>query len=217
MKNRFLFLIYILLFGGCAELEQSDPLSPTGEQFFKTNGDLQAAVTATYSAWTNGNSSLYYRNITGFVAMSDNNYHGSSLPDGSQGRWSTFVYDPTDPGINQVYTGLYRVINHANQVITDGPRTQEDPSVTDAVLNQAIAEATFHKAYAHFLLTLIWGDVAIVDEQPQDPANFQPVTSPASEVYEKVIEYLQFAEANLSTNPAQGGRVTSWTAKAFFG
>ncbi|PHN07886.1 RagB/SusD family nutrient uptake outer membrane protein [Flavilitoribacter nigricans] len=205
-----LFLLSASLFWGCTEmLDQTDPTGPTGEDFFATEDDLRQAVVAAYSGLSTPGS-YHYDGAVGFEQFSDNIYNGSTSTDGRYGDWSNFNYDPRSGNILTVYQSFYRMINMSNQVIARGPEAE----VSRAVLDQAIAEVTFLRGFAHFMLTQIWGDVPIVTELPADPSGFSPAPATAAEVYEQVIADLQFAEAGLAANPAEGGRVTSWTAKA---
>jgi starch-binding outer membrane protein, SusD/RagB family len=209
MKNiKIIFFSIVLL--SCTEmLDQVDPMGPTGESFFSNSNELQQAVVAAYSGLSRPES-FHQLGLVGFEQFSDNVYSGSSTTDGAHATWTTFAYDPQNTNIQRGYQGFYRMINACNQVITRGG----EAGVSDAELNQAIAEVTFLRAFGHFFLTLVWGDVPIVTTLPADPAGFAPIASPAAEVYEQVIEDFQFAENNLSPTAAQGGRVTSWTAKA---
>ncbi|RMG53931.1 MAG: RagB/SusD family nutrient uptake outer membrane protein [Bacteroidetes bacterium] len=209
-------LIYTLAFwlawglSACTEmLDQVDPTGPTGEDFFATENDLQLAVVSAYSGLSSSNS-IYSLGIVGFEQFSDNVYNGSSTTDGAHATWTTFNYDPENTNLQLAYTGFYQMINQCNQVVVRGP----EADVSADVLNQAVAEVRFLRGFGYFMLTLIFGDVPIVTELPSDPAGFAPAASPAAEVYAQVIEGLQFAEANLSPTAAQGGRVTSWAAKA---
>mgnify|MGYP001038764137 CR=1 FL=1 len=190
-------------------LDQTDPTGPTGEVFFSTSNDLQQAVVAAYSGLS-GPDSFHRIGIVGFEQFSDNVYSGSSTTDGSHATWTTFNYDPQSRNIRTGYDAMYQLINQANQVITRGP----EADVSEAELTQALAEVHFLRGFAYFYLTQVWGAVPIVTEVPEDPAGFAPEASPASEVYQQAIEDLTFAEANLAAEPAQGGRVTSWAAKA---
>lgn len=209
MKKFILFLSIFAAFSCTGMLDQVDPETPTGEQFFSNSNELQQAVIAAYAGLTT-ETSLHGSGIVGFEQLSDNVYTGSSATDGAYSRWTNFTMDPQDPNIRYAYQDLYQLINASNQVITRGP----EADVSEEELSQALAEVTFLRGFAYYYLTLIWGDVPIVTVLPADPAGFAPAPSPAAEVYEQAIEDLKFAEANLAPVAAQGGRVTSWVAKA---
>ncbi len=208
--KKYIIILSILLIGSCTEmLDQTDPTGPTGEDFFKSETDIEQAVVAAYSGLSNPNS-FHRIGVVGFEQFSDNVYSGSSTTDGAHATWTTFNYDPQSTNITRTYRGFYQLINQCNQVIARAP----EADISTEVLNQALGEVRFLRGFGHFMLTLVFGDVPIVTELPADPAGFAPEASPASEVYEQVIADLQFAESNLSPVAAQNGRVTSWTAKA---
>ena len=213
--KKILILILVISAGSCTDmLDQTDPTRPTGETFFATSNDLQQAVVAAYSGLSttgdNSPESFHRRGIVGFEQFSDNVYNGSSTTDGPHATWTTFNYDPQDRNIRDGYRALYELINQCNQVITLGPQAD----VSEEELKQAVAEVTFLRGFAYFFLTQVWGAVPIVTELPDDPAGFAPEASSAEAVYEQAIADLQLAEADLSPEAAQGGRVTSWAAKA---
>jgi len=213
MKKPYIALLIVGILAAliaCTDmLDQTDPTGPTGEEFFATENDLQQAVVATYSGLSLPGS-FHRIGMVGFEQFSDNVYHGSSTTDGAHATWTTFNYDPNSGNIERTYESFYQLINMCNQVITRGP----EADVSQEVLTQALAEVTFLRGFAHFMLTLIWGEAPIVTTLPEDPAGFAPEASSATALYKQAIADLQFAEANLSPTAAQGGRVTSWAAKA---
>lgn len=212
MKKNIIALIAILLLAvvACTDmLEQVDPTGPTGEDFFATENDLNQAVVAAYSGLSSGNA--YHRiAMVGFEQFSDNVYSGSSTTDGAHATWTTFTYDPNSGNLQRVYESFYQLINMCNQVITRGPEAE----VGADKLTQSIAEVRFLRGLAYFMLTLIWEDVPIVTEIPSDPTGFTPEANAASEVYEQAVADFMFAEQNLSPTASEGGRATSWAAKA---
>jgi hypothetical protein len=148
--------------------------------------------------------------IGGYEQFSDNTYNGSSITDGVHSDWTNFNYNSQNQNIRNIYNTMYQVISSANLVIEKGP----EADVGAKELNQALGEVHFLRAYAHFFLTLSWGDVPIVTETAKEPSGFAPEASSAEQVYNQVIEYLQFAENNLAATAGEGGRVTSWAAKS---
>lgn len=204
-------LVVILLLFGCTDmLEQTDPTGPTGETFLANSEELQLAVVGAYSGLSRSQVSFHWRGIEGFEQFSDNVYNGSANTDGPNADWTNFNYDPANLTIENGYTGLYQLISSCNLVFDRAPFAD----VPEAELRQALGEVSFLRGYAYFFLTSIWGEVPIVTEVPEDPSGFAPAPATATEVYEQAVSDLQFAERNLSEDAAQGGRATSWAAKA---
>lgn len=209
IKIAYLTGSFLVLLGCTDMLEQFDPTGPTGETFLLTSDELQQAVVGAYAGLSRGDS-FFRQNIVGFEQFSDNVYTGSTLTDGSVATWSSFGHDAQNNGVFGGYSSLYQLINSCNLVIE---RAEFSDAPSDEI-QQAIAEVTFLRGFAHFFLTLAWGDVAIVTETAKSPTGFAPAPSPAAEVYDQVIADLLFAETNLSPTASQRGRVTSWTAKS---
>ncbi|MEM9261401.1 MAG: RagB/SusD family nutrient uptake outer membrane protein, partial [Bacteroidota bacterium] len=99
-----------------------------------------------------------------------------------------------------MFSNHYESINVANNILEILPSV-EDPTLTDDLRNNIIAEARFGRAFAYFELVQNWGDVPIiltptrgVGEELNVPKN------PASEVYTQIIQDLEFAAANLNSN-----------------
>ncbi len=209
IKISYLLASLVLLFGCTDMLEQVDPTGPTGETFLLTSDELQQAVVGAYAGLSRGGSP-FRLGIVGFEQFSDNIYTGSSLTDGANATWSSFNYDAQDQNITRTYESMYQLISSCNLVIE---RAAEADAPADEI-QQAIAEVTFLRGFAHFFLTLAFGEVPIVTETAKSPSGFAPAPSSVSEVYDQVIADLTFAENNLSPTASQGGRVTSWAAKA---
>ncbi|MEQ8706545.1 MAG: RagB/SusD family nutrient uptake outer membrane protein [Phaeodactylibacter sp.] len=210
LKAALLVVLSAMAITACTDmLDQVDPTGPTGEDFFATENDLNQAVIAAYGGLSFSRS-FEYLGMVGFEQFSDNVYSGSTTTDGSHATWTTFNYDPNSSNIERVYSAYYQLINMCNQVISRAP----DADVAAEIRTQAIAEVTFLRGYAYFQLTKIFGEVPIVLEIPDDPSGFTPEPSPASAVYDQAVADLTFAEQNLLPTAAQGGRATSWAAKA---
>lgn len=213
MKNikKVLIPLQLLLIMGCTDmLEQVDPTGPTGETFIANSEELQLAVVGAYAGLSRELSSFHHQGIVGFEQFSDNVYTGSGPSDGDHAGWTNFNYTTQNNNINLGYRSLYQLINSCNLVLQRAPEADTDA----AEIKQAMAEVTFLRGFAYFFLTMVWGEVAIVTEVPTDPLGFAPAPSSAEEVYNQAVADLKFAESNLSSTAAQGGRVTSWTAKA---
>ena len=109
-----------------------------------------------------------------------------------------------------IWTAIYSSINRANIVIQNAPLV---PAVDAAVRDQIIGEARFIRALGYFHLVRLWGAVPLRLEPELE--DFAIGRTPVNEVYDQIIEDLQFGEVNLPVSyPAsQVGRVTRWAAK----
>lgn len=208
MRNIIVFIAIVALFAACNDnLIQADPTGPTGEDFFKTERDVQLAVVAAYGGLTNNNNIWGY-SMWGFEVLSDNGY---GIADAPYNRWDSFEYDPNNGLISNFYASLYRAINRANLVIQRAP---EIDGIAAADLDNYLGQAHFLRGYEYFLLTLLFEDAPIVLESTSNPTGFAVPASSATEIYDLVVSELQLAERMLPGTPSEAGRVINTTASA---
>lgn len=111
----------------------------------------------------------------------------------------------------QGWTGLYRVIGFCNTVINDMPPAAEANGVSDADIQQGVAEARCIRAIAYYYLTEFWGDVTIIENNAK-MMNEKLYRHQQKDVYEFMRRDLDFAASVLPASDSQKGRVTKWTA-----
>lgn len=201
---------------GCTDLLIEDPKSfTTTDTFYRTAGDINAAVIATYSA---------IRGIQGFgnwpnlelasdQARADNREPNAGTRSGDHLDWDAST------GQTGGYWGMfYAAITRANLVLTRGAEIQ--------VSNQQaktwnLAEAKFLRAYSYMFLTKVYDDVPLLLTPEEQASNPQPTRTPVEQIHQAVIKDLTEAEAELPerwpqtdafNNPTQG-RVTKGTAR----
>ncbi|MCU0444335.1 MAG: RagB/SusD family nutrient uptake outer membrane protein [Microscillaceae bacterium] len=110
---------------------------------------------------------------------------------------SNRALNPTNLQIANTWATMYDIINRANTLI----KRIETVPLTTTTKNRYIAEARFIRALVYFDLVKVFGGVPL----HLDPTRFieeikNLPRSTESEVYNQVIQDLQFAEANLSSN-----------------
>ncbi|WP_341842955.1 RagB/SusD family nutrient uptake outer membrane protein [Chitinophaga caseinilytica] len=128
-----------------------------------------------------------------------------------------FTFTPTNPIIQNYWTGLYQGIARCNQALDKLPLSP----LPDADKNRLIGEVRFLRGYFYFNLVRTYGGVPKLDRVPTpDEANsdqFQTRAS-AEEIYQLVIGDLQFAVDNVPVKGAtQVGRVTKGAAQMMLG
>lgn len=142
---------------------------------------------------------------------SDDSDKGSSPGDAAfLNDFNNFTFDATQEMINLYWTGQFRGINLANQVLTNVPGIAMDESLKARLL----AEAKFFRGYHYFNLVRVYGGVPIYDGIPEDAIYNIPRNTP-DEVYEFVISDLTEAAAALpvSYEETEIGRATEGAAK----
>jgi starch-binding outer membrane protein, SusD/RagB family len=156
--RKLIFFGMIVLFTGC-EVLNLEPESKISDKLAIIDGSsLATALTGTYSR------------------LQDNGYYGYTfqslgyLP-GDNVKW-TGSYDflaqfdannvrPDNTQLISVYSGIYRTINSANQVIA-AAATITDPLLSKTLRKQYKGEAYFIRALSYFDLSRVWGGMPLI-------------------------------------------------------
>lgn len=212
MKNfkYILSLCTALLFCSCSkeflEIEPQDRL--TADNFYKTPGEIKAATASLYGfPWFDFNDKFFW--LAGDV-MSGNMYYTYD----QEGQFFFFSFSGGNAHLTSGWKGLFRVVSYANSIINDMPPAAAG-KVDQQVIDRALGEARFIRAYCYYMLAEYWGDVPIVENSTELVASnnlFLPKNTRSS-VLEFVRRDLDFASTNLPTSDTPG-RVTQWSAKA---
>jgi hypothetical protein len=80
-------------------------------------------------------------------------------------------------------------------------------------MNSYLAEAKFMRAFTYFQLVRAWGGVPIYTEQNMHETTGVP-KSKKDQVYELIMNDLEFAEIHLPDNPPVLGKPSKWSAKS---
>lgn len=204
IKGAFL-LTALLLVQACDEsVLEEKPLSfLSPDVTLVSNAGFQSAITALHQA---------VREVAG---IDDQNaywsvYFGTDL--GSIGVRDAYLRNyetqltPTFTGVNHFWDwGYLNLLPRANQIIDYAQR----PSAVwadEKQKNAVIAEARFFRAYAHNMLTNLYGDVVIADKLATEPkVDYQ--RNKRKEVLEFVKADLEFASQWLPLTEPQPGRI----------
>lgn len=213
MKKIIIAIATTLILFGCEPLEEVPFSFLSVENLYQNEEDVDAALFGVYNTMNQGIDELWY-----FLATSG---PGEGVVvrlkgDGNQGQLSGLNFQPgTAHGV--WWNNFYRGINRANVVIAEVANVGLESSVEE----QKIAEARFLRAWNYFNLVKWFGGVPLQLEATKDFSD-EAIKKPRSsieEVYEVIIEDLQYAETRLpeSWDSANNGRATSWAAKAYLG
>ena len=93
-------------------------------------------------------------------------------------------------GVLFYWRNAYQIINNANQIIDAVSGTQIP--ISDAAKNNYLAEAKFFRAYAYNFLSILWGDVPLI-EKPLDKPRTDFTRTPVNDIITFVIDDLSFA------------------------
>lgn len=211
MKKILITFSFIALFS-CTEDFLEIPLEDRtpAEEFFVSAEDATQAVNAIYNHqldWlTSAFAHLAITQIT-----SDDSDKGSNPGDAAfLNDFSNFTFNSSAFILNDYWTGQFRGVNLANQVLTNVPDIEMDESLKERLL----AEAKFFRAYHYFNLVRTFGGVPIYDGLPADGLyNIPRNTKEEAYVFIKkdLTEAMQVLPASYGAD--QLGRVTEGAAK----
>lgn len=222
MKKIFVLLAAAAFVVGCNKLNENPQGSLTSANFYQTQSDAVAAVTAVYSTLTtdvNNDFPIYGRNLNLIVDNpSDNQVYSPSNTNPDVRAMGTATYVSTNDRIHKIYAQLYWGINKANIAIDAIPAIAAsqfvDPSHTAANL---VREARFIRALLYFDLVRLFGPVPLVlhDESSVAAAGQLVSRTSRDSVYAQIVTDLDSAVALPSAYTGVNiGRVTSGAAHA---
>lgn len=209
-------LLSAVLLVSCTELEVTPTSFITKENFFKTQDDAVASVTAVYASLNidPGEQSLFGRNLYFLTDMgSDYAAAGVSATNPQVRAISSLTHDATSDRVQLAWKQIYNGINRANVAIDNIPKV----SGSDVVKTRLINEAKFIRGLLYFQAVRLWGGVPIVLHEPTS-INVEGLKGPRATVdavYTQIIKDLTDAESLPATYAAnEAGRATSGSAKA---
>lgn len=218
IMKKYLIILFIILLIGCSEdfVEKYPNTSLVVENFYKTPSDAEQALTTIYSIMLNDDwwSSFIISEIA-----SDNCAGGGGSGDG--GGYQRFDRALAAPETNvnsnpwKIYFGgIYR----ANVYIENEENI--DWSGNEDLRNQYLAEARFLRAYFHFYLSRLFGEIPMLDRTLLPGEN--PERTPAEDLFSFILDDLEYSIANALSAPygsmeaKNWGRVTKWAAEAMY-
>jgi hypothetical protein len=214
MKKKLLLLSLcsLGLFTSCEKFLEEKPYDfLTASNFYQNEGDAIAGLNGVFSQMQ---AQTHYGRTVWLVTELPGDYMAVvGATTGDRAELSRFTYTANNGEIGNWWVNNYRLIGRANDVIEKVPAVSMD----EASKNNIIGNARFLRALAYFELVRSYGDVPLITATVKGPNDdLRPARTPKSQVYEQIIQDLQFAEANcLKENqiPAGNkGRVSSGAA-----
>lgn len=198
MKNilGYTFIISLIGFFGCADLDDPQPRNSIGTQFAVVDqASAVAAMNGVYSDMQD--ATLAFDGWLGLPQyFSDETIFTGTFP--TRLEFGNFNVFPANNTSSAVYTDFYEVINRANNVIALIPQV-EDEAFTEAARNGIIAEARFVRAQVYLSLVTYYQDIPLVLTPTIDVGEVLEVNlSSVDEIYAQIIEDFTFAQTNLT-------------------
>jgi starch-binding outer membrane protein, SusD/RagB family len=209
IKSYYFLILMLIVLPACHDqfLEEKvfDFISPNN--FYNTDRDAIAAVNACYDA-LQGNA--YYGRAFKWIIHFPSDEATNNRGGGTAGQLDRFTYFPDNGFIQDSWNSMYIAINRSNAVLENVPNIEMDETLKARLLG----EARFLRALNYFNLVRLWGDVPLVTKETRGLEGLYVTRNPKEEVYQLIIEDLQFAEQNLpaSYSNTDKGRATSGAA-----
>ncbi|MEP6806141.1 MAG: RagB/SusD family nutrient uptake outer membrane protein, partial [Flavobacterium sp.] len=204
------------LFTSCTDLEVTPTSFVTENNYFKTQDDAIASVSAVYAslALDPGEQSLFGRNLYFLTDMAtDYAAAGVSATNPQVRALSSLTHDATSDRVQVAWRQIYAGINRANVSIDNIPKVAGNEAIKTRLIN----EAKFIRGLLYFQAVRLWGGVPIILHEPTSIQleSLKSKRATVEEVYAQIISDLNAAEALPATYPAtDAGRATSGAAKA---
>lgn len=221
MKKQLLILfIAFTSLSSCKKFLEEIPVDQiTNANFYATEADIRASVDGIYNA-ARIEASSGLPIMFPLETMSDDGGYPTNtnfVPERSQLDIMTFT--SANSVLSNAWSRSYTVINRANNVIKFA---SDSVKFRPRTIRLAQAQARFFRAFYHFRLVQMFGDVPLQTE-PSDvtAGNIFPKRASTRDVYNHVIEDLKYAKNNLDSfytyTSIDGGRVTVAAAKTLLG
>lgn len=216
MKNRIAIFVTVLFIAAsataCEDLIEVD--KPKTQLIKSTvfEDDLTAvsAISGIYALLTSSSSS--FSSITYMGALSADELTVQSGDD--QYQFFQNELSSTNLTINAIWSSAYTQISYANSVIEG---LEKSTQVTPALRNQLLGEARFIRAFHHFYLVNLFGNVPYITTTDYRVNGFVS-RMPVADVYDKIVEDLLAAKAQLADDYSyslnERVRVNKWVASA---
>ena len=188
---KYLLLLITVFFISCEDFVEIDP--PRNEITFDLAFSDDATATSTISGlYSNMVSSSNYSSgdLSKFASLCSDELNAGNIQ-------SDFDFQNNDlTSINGLVSSRFwgPAYNHLLQVNSILEELRESSSLTDSVENQLSGEAFFMRAFLHFNLANLFGNIPIVTSTDFEQNNKLSRSTP-SEVYSQIIQDLQTARA----------------------
>ena len=215
-KIKFVITVVLIIANfACQDFVEIDPpvTSLTTSTVFKNDATAIAALSGIYNrmvetsaGYTTGQQSITL--LSGLLSNEFNNY----FTDVNMIEFYNSALTPTNARVVAVWSQIYNHIHSANSVIEGIARSNE---LTPSVMKQLEGEAKFIRAFLHFYLLNLFGDIPYITSTDYR-INSKVKREPAFQVYQYIIADLLSSIENLSDTYVNAGRnrPNKWTARA---
>lgn len=212
MKTKNLILsvyLVLVLFSGCQKLTEDPKATLTPQTYFKTQSDLDAAVSAMYlPIATIGSGGCCPSTETTYFS-SDDYTTDPGLNKQDQRDFDKLAGSSTNKILRNQWGKPWASIYQANNVLANYTKVNS----TEALKNASAGQAYFLRAFGYYNLVRTFGPLPII-LTPID-VNERPSRESVDKVYAAIISDLQKAKELLPVSfPGQPGRANQMAARS---
>lgn len=202
-KNIWVIGLFMAI-AGCTDLTEEMITDTIANKRFSTAEGLDEAVIAAYVPlrYFYGREPGMLMTLYGTDLFKEGQSYNSEWDNYGAGLNASSSVSPS--GDVLVWDHFYKGINNANTVIS---RAEEIEGLNEEFKQEKIAEARFLRAHFYFVLVQHFGAVHITLEETRE-VELEAQRTPEEEVYQLIINDLDFAAEFLPINQAQYGRPT---------
>lgn len=207
-------LLTVFLFLSCTDdfINIPPKSEVTVENFYKTENDLEQAVTAAYAALQSDNQ--YRLNFLYLMEVRSDNSYYEDITQTNVSDFDFFREATNNTVLDNTWKTCYIGIQRCNIVLNriDAIAMDENKKTIRK------GEVKFIRALTYFNMVRMWGELPIVLEEIDNPFNsYSHTRQPVTEVYEAIINDLEEAIEALPVNQNEIGRVTKGAALTLLG
>lgn len=183
-------IMLLMALVSCADLDEKPVgiLAPQG--FFKTPKDVQTAIFGAYG-WIASEPLWGRQFVAAIMLRSDMVDIGDRGTPAARQQVNDFNMDDGNGMVMAFWPYWYQVISAVNSAIAGA----ESLDLPDEQIAPLVAEARFVRAFSYFHLVRMFGDIPYIDFFISAPESVIGIAkTPESEVYQKIIEDLQYAK-----------------------
>lgn len=212
--NLISLLFLIIISGSCSDdfINLAPPSEVSADKFYKTESDIEQAVTAAYAAFQSEHE--YRLNFLYFMEVRSDNSYYEDITQTNVSDLDFFREPTTNVLLNNTWLACYVGIQRCNIVLNriDAVAMNENKKTIRK------GEVKFIRALTYFNMVRMWGDLPVVLEEIDDPfEGYSHVRQPVSEVYAAIINDLNEAIEALPVTQTNVGRVTKGAALTLLG
>ena len=185
------FILFTLLFDGCKEYLEVEPLSTIGiNEFYSNTTEAEIALSGIYSIFAN--DAVYGRNMSiEMEAGTDEGYYNRRFNE----NWAVGLYRHTsaDNRVFELWSNLYEIINLCN-LFNENLKIE---AFEEDEYNRLLAECFFLRAHAYSLLVNWYEKVPMPLTSTKDQSSNNLAVSSLEELYAQIIKDFTFASEHL--------------------